>query len=164
MITGDPTTRGRGLVAAQMALIAALVLRPRRDRWRRRPRGLLRVAGGVLLAAGAVVGGLGARRLGPALTPMPQPRPGATLRTDGVYGVVRHPIYAGLVLGAVGRAATTGLGRHVVAAGALVGVLTLKVRDEEVLLRERFPDYDAYAERTPRLLPGVGARRRPPPA
>jgi protein-S-isoprenylcysteine O-methyltransferase Ste14 len=38
---------------------------------------------------------VGSRHLGPSLTPFPAPLPGASLRQDGLYRVVRHPIYGG---------------------------------------------------------------------
>ena len=50
----------------------------------------LALAGGGLMASGS-------RRLGALLTPFPKPRAEGTLRQDGAYGLVRHPIYGGVV-------------------------------------------------------------------
>ena len=72
---------------------------------------------------------------------------------DGVFGLVRHPMYGGLVIAALGwglvMASPTAL------AGALVlGVFfDLKSRREEAWLAEQFAGYAAYRRRTRRLIP-----------
>jgi protein-S-isoprenylcysteine O-methyltransferase Ste14 len=77
------------------------------------------------------------------------------LVTTGIYGVMRHPIYAGLICVAVGwGVATYSLFAELLTA-VLIVVLDLKSRREEMWLRERFPEYAAYAARTKRFIPGV---------
>lgn len=146
------------LVAAQFALLGA-VLAPARAttppaRPTSRPR---RASGAVLVAAGSGLALAGALALGPALTPSPRPSPAARLRTTGVYGRVRHPIYTGLSVAATGRALASGAPRHLLAAGALVGLFQVKARVEEALLAARFPGYRTYARRTPAWLPAAPA-------
>ena len=46
--------------------------------------------------------------LGTALTPTPVPQEGAALRTSGIYAVVRHPIYVGILVAALGFALAVG--------------------------------------------------------
>src|SRR6478609_12238050 len=73
----------------------------------------------------------------------------------GPYGIVRHPIYTGIILASLGVAAVRAT------AGAFVGVALLtfgwyvKARLEERFLREQLgvAQYDAYARRVPMLLP-----------
>lgn len=146
------------LVAAQVALLGALLAPARATtppaRRASRPR---RAAGVGLVAAGSGLALAGALALGPALTPSPRPSPAARLRTTGVYGRVRHPIYTGLSVAATGRALASGAPRHVLAAGALVGLFQVKARVEEALLVARFPGYRAYARRTPAWLPAPPA-------
>ena len=75
----------------------------------------------------------------------------------GPYGIVRHPIYTGIILASSATAALRGT------AGAWIGVglLTLgwyvKARLEERFLREQLgpDDYDAYARRVPMLIPFI---------
>ncbi len=79
----------------------------------------------------------------------------------GPYGLVRHPIYTGLILAALATGAVRGeaLG---LAGGILLSFgMYLKARLEEGFLREQMnPEYDAYARRVPMLVPF--ARGRPP--
>ena len=83
------------------------------------------------------------------------------LRTDGVYGAVRHPIYTGLLLFALGLATLTGSARSLALWGALLVVLTGKTGLEERLLIARFPEYQAFMARTPRFVPRwLGMSRR----
>jgi len=94
-----------------------------------------------------------------ALTPSPEPRPGATLRTGGLYRLVRHPMYAGVVLVATAAALLSTVAGDVVVAGVLYAFFALKARYEEGLLVQRYPQYRAYAARTPRFWPLPRPRR-----
>ncbi|WP_420846353.1 hypothetical protein [Modestobacter muralis] len=77
---------------------------------------------------------------------------------------MRHPIYSGLLVFAVGRMLSAGRSR-LLPAGLLTLLLTGKARWEEQLLTARFPDYRQYAASTPRFWPGMPLLRRinPPP-
>ena len=107
--------------------------------------GVLVMAAGTIVAVFAVVG------LGPALTAVPAPNEGGPLRTDGVYGVVRHPIYFGLILLATGFSLiTTPWGLLVTA--VLAVVLDLKRRVEERFLQATYPQYAVYRAAVPNAL------------
>jgi protein-S-isoprenylcysteine O-methyltransferase Ste14 len=107
----------------------------------------------VVAGAGVATIVWGARSLGREITAHPAPTPSATLRTNGPYRYVRHPIYSGVLLFAAGLTLASGSVLKAVALFLLVGVLSIKARFEERLLAERFPDYEAYVRRTPRLVP-----------
>jgi protein-S-isoprenylcysteine O-methyltransferase Ste14 len=81
---------------------------------------------------------------------------GHTLVTDGIYSVIRHPSYMGLLLNMLGwgLAFRSGIG---VLLTALIGLpLAARIRAEETLLHTQFgAEYDAYCSRTSRLIPGV---------
>ncbi len=83
-------------------------------------------------------------------------QPGHTLVTSGIYGIIRHPSYLGLLVGAFGWGLAF---RSVV--GVLLMVLTVpvilaRIRAEEALLHTQFgADYDAFRARTSRLIPGI---------
>jgi protein-S-isoprenylcysteine O-methyltransferase Ste14 len=85
---------------------------------------------------------------------LPEPRANARMITTGPYAWVRHPMYLGLMIFALGLAVGWNTGMHWLSAAALVLVLVVKARREERFMRARFPGYDAYASRTPRLVPG----------
>ncbi len=114
------------------------------------------VVGLLLLALGGLMALLGVRQLGSALTAFPHPRDGGDLVETGVYRFVRHPIYGGLVIAALGY----GLVMHALVtaiAGSLVllAFFRLKSAREEIWLVARYPGYGAYRARTRRMLPFI---------
>jgi protein-S-isoprenylcysteine O-methyltransferase Ste14 len=150
-------TIGWLLVAAQAVLILALVLLPSGDAWP--TPAWLEVSGLVIGGVGAVWAIIAALRLGERLTPTPVPRDGGQLRTNGPYAHVRHPIYTGVLLIVVGIILRSGSALVLALGLATIAFFHAKARFEEGLLVERFPEYRAYAERTPRFVP---APRRGP--
>lgn len=81
-------------------------------------------------------------------------REGHELRTDGPYGIVRHPIYTGLLGMLLGSALLDGLGRWTLALVLGGAVVLFKVRAEERLMDEVFPgEYERYRRRVPALVP-----------
>src|SRR5581483_2242574 len=114
------------------------------------------IIGGALLVIGAVIAGLGLITLGANLTPFPKPKEGAHfLVTQGVYRIVRHPIYCGIVSGAFGWTLWWGTLSGIVLALALFLWFDLKSRFEERWLVEKYPDYALYQARVKRLIPFV---------
>ncbi len=113
-----------------------------------------RVLGAATVAAGLALTWSSARRLGADLTPAVTPRPGAALRTDGVYARTRHPLYAGVLVASAGAVLLRGRLSTLLAAAVLGGVLHVKAGAEDRVLAERFgPAWRAYAARVPRLVP-----------
>lgn len=77
------------------------------------------------------------------------------VKTSGLYGVVRHPIYAGHLLGYLGYLAANPSGRNALITTVTVVLIAARARAEERLLA-RDPAYRAYLGRTRwRLLPFV---------
>lgn len=75
---------------------------------------------------------------------------------SGLYGVVRHPFYAGMLLVYPGTALW--LGSYAAAIGALgfLAMTLARIVIEERYLREHLPSYPAYAARVrARLIPGL---------
>jgi protein-S-isoprenylcysteine O-methyltransferase Ste14 len=142
---------GSALVGAQVLCVSALAW-PGKPRWRL-PRPV-RVGAVLTILAGNAVAAAGSLGLGRHLAALPAPREDAVLRTDGAYGVVRHPIYAGLLVASTGWAVHRARPEPLMAAGLLSVVLHVKAGHEERLLRAHFgAAYDTYAARVPRLLP-----------
>jgi protein-S-isoprenylcysteine O-methyltransferase Ste14 len=86
---------------------------------------------------------------------MPGPHPQGRLVTQGIYAWIRHPLYSAVGLFFMGFALQSGSGLGVAAALLLGLFLDAKSRFEERLLRARFPDYEAYARKVRRFLPGL---------
>jgi protein-S-isoprenylcysteine O-methyltransferase Ste14 len=83
-------------------------------------------------------------------------QPGHTLVTTGIYGVIRHPSYLGLLVNSLGWALVFRSGVGVLLTALLIPPLVVRIRAEEALLRTQFGDeYDAYCARTSRLIPGL---------
>lgn len=83
-------------------------------------------------------------------------QPGHRLVTGGVYGVIRHPSYLGLMLGALGWALAFRSAPGVVLALLNLVPLMARIRSEERLLADQFgAEYEAYRQRTWRMVPGI---------
>jgi protein-S-isoprenylcysteine O-methyltransferase Ste14 len=77
------------------------------------------------------------------------------LKTTGSYGLVRHPLYAAELVMIVGVVLSHGT---LLAFGVGAFWLMLQIRRvqyEEAILRKTFPEYEAYAQRVPMLVPGL---------
>ena len=76
------------------------------------------------------------------------------LITSGPYGIVRHPIYTGLLTGFIGSAIAIAQVRGVIAFVLILIPLYFKWRLEEQWMREQFGDsYTEYSRRVPAVVP-----------
>ena len=145
-------TRGGGWVAGQVVLIAAVFLSALAGRgWSDPYTGAAYTVGLVLVVLGLLLLVVAALQLGTSLTPFPTPK-ADEITTTGTFALVRHPMYGGGVLIALGWtiifASVVGLAVTVV----LALFLDLKSRREEIWLRERYDKYESYREQTPHKL------------
>ncbi len=151
--------RGEWYVVVQVALMGLLFFGPRTTAalaaWPFPfPRAgtllgcLLMAFGGALFAAGLL-------RLGRALTPLPYPKEGAGLMQTGPYRLVRHPMYGGGLLFALGWALHLQGWLTLGYAAALFALLEAKSRREERWLEKKFPEYAAYRRRVRKFIPFI---------
>jgi protein-S-isoprenylcysteine O-methyltransferase Ste14 len=76
--------------------------------------------------------------------------------STGLYGLVRHPMYAGAVIMMVGMPLALDSYWGLVTLVPGVAVLALRIVDEEKMLREELNGYDEYIQKVHyRLVPGV---------
>jgi protein-S-isoprenylcysteine O-methyltransferase Ste14 len=76
-------------------------------------------------------------------------QPGHTLVTSGVYGVIRHPSYLGLLVNSLGWALAFRSGIGLLITALILPPLLARIGAEERLLRTQFgAEYDAYRART----------------
>jgi protein-S-isoprenylcysteine O-methyltransferase Ste14 len=152
-------SRGEWYVVVQLLLVVLILVGPRRWRgwpgWPFPEGPLVSVVGVALLFAGAGLAIAGIVNLGAALTPLPYPGAGAVLREKGVYAVVRHPMYSGVLLAALGWALVREGWLTFGYVGAAWLFIEAKVRREEKWLIERFPTYTHYRRRVRKLIPFV---------
>jgi len=102
--------------------------------------------------------------LGPLWTSTSAPTEDHRIVDTGPYGIVRHPVYAGLLLAVIATAIERGRIESVAAALVLAAGVSLRAKLEEQFLRRDLGDdvYAAYRRRVPMLVPF--ARIASPPA
>ena len=152
--TGDPPPartrlpslgrRGGGWVSLQFAFfLTAVGAGVFGAAWPAPARHWLAASGGLVALAGAALlvgGGVG---LGRQLTPFPRPIADGALRQDGVYGMVRHPIYGGALLLILCWALISSPVALLPLVLATI-FLDAKRRREEAWLVEQYPGYADY--------------------
>lgn len=150
--------RGEGYVVVQFALFALIATGPLQAGWLLAPVMLREPAlwtGVLLIVLGIALSALSVVVLGHNLSPLPHPKTGASLVESGPYRLVRHPIYTGLIIAAVGWALFTNTLLTFGYALALAALFDVKSHREERQLRKQFPEYASYQERTKRLIPFI---------
>ena len=155
--TREATVKDRAnlLVWAQFALLALLLL-PGDPLW---SEIWITVIAGLLVLVGVGLAIAGAVALGRDLVPWVAPKPGAPLRTDGIYRLTRNPIYLGILVGAAGWVLWRGRIELIVIWALLAAVLITKAHVEQRRLIDAYGDeYREYAARTPLLLWDRGIR------
>jgi protein-S-isoprenylcysteine O-methyltransferase Ste14 len=168
-MTGEPTpedapwyrgTRGEWYVVAQVGLFALVLFGPRAvpgwPEWAPPLAtvgtilGILFMLGGTALSMGGVM------KLGPNLTPLPYPKDCSNLVESGPYAIVRHPIYSGLIIDAMGWALWTHGWLTILYALILFAFFDVKSRLEEAWLSEKFgAPYAEYQSRVRKLIPWI---------
>ena len=151
--------RGEGWVFAQFVLFAIIAIAGLQDvagHASMTPWGpAVSVVGMLAIVIGAGVAVRGIWDLRSSLSPFPRPIGGAPLIESGAYRLIRHPIYSGLVLGAIGWGLVTGSILAIATAGLLFLLFVGKSRREEAWLAAIHPEYRAYQRRTKRLVPWI---------
>ena len=83
-------------------------------------------------------------------------QPGHTLVTTGIYSVIRHPSYLGLLVNSLGWALAFRSTVGVLLTALMIIPLVARMNAEEALLRSQFgAEYESLMARTSRLIPGV---------
>lgn len=152
----NPRSIGWAAVGAQIALLLFLVVLPARDDWSTPT--WIEVLGAVLSVIGVVIGVAASLKLGSALTPTPVPSGRGELTTTGLYRLVRHPIYTGVLTIVLGVVLRSGSVPKALVGMLLIAFFTLKASWEEQQLIEHYPGYAEYAAKTPRFVPRLPRR------
>jgi len=118
--------------------------------WLARPTWRSLAIGAIGILPGLVVRGLASGHV----------RKNEALATTGPYAYTRNPLYLGSLLIGIGFAAAA---RSCWIGAALVvmffAIYFPVIRDEEEFLRQKFPEFEEYARRVPRMLPRFAPHR-----
>jgi protein-S-isoprenylcysteine O-methyltransferase Ste14 len=116
---------------------------------------LLASLGSLLAVAGTALVVRSRAELGPAWSFVPKADQETGLVTTGPYRLVRHPIYLGLILLAVGEAlAFSSWPALFIALSGIVPTFAWRARAEEKLLSRTFGEhYEIYRQRTKMIIP-----------
>jgi len=157
---GEREDRGNRWVLAAFAVIGLLdaylpAYTDRKEFWTI-DGDTIRWLGVVLFAAGGALRIWPVFVLGHRFSGLVAIQPGHTLVTSGIYGVIRHPSYLGLLVNSLGWGLAFRSGVGVLLTALLIPPLLARIHAEECLLRTQFgEEYDAYRSRTSRMLPGL---------
>lgn len=112
--------------------------------WLARPTWRALALGGVLIVPGILVRALASGHV----------RKNQALATSGPYAYTRNPLYLGSLLIGIGFAiAARSWEVGGLLAAMLFAIYVPVIRGEEKFLREKFPEFEEYARRVPRMLP-----------
>jgi protein-S-isoprenylcysteine O-methyltransferase Ste14 len=116
---------------------------------------LLASLGSLMAVAGAALVLRSRAELGPAWSFVPRAGQDTGLVTTGPYRLVRHPIYLGFVLLALGEALAFGSWAGImIVLTAIVPTFAWRARTEEILLSRTFGErYTVYRQRTRMIIP-----------
>jgi protein-S-isoprenylcysteine O-methyltransferase Ste14 len=93
--------------------------------------------------------------LGRNLTPLPHPRNDGQLVQTGIYSIVRHPLYSGLISLALAYAGWQMSWLHLLGSIGLFLFFDAKARKEEAWLMTKFPEYTNYCLTVKKLIPKI---------
>jgi len=157
---GVRETRGNRWVIPVFVLIGFLnaylpAYTDRRDLWTI-DGDTIRWVGVALFAAGGALRIWPVFVLGERFSGLVAIQPGHTLVTGGIYGVIRHPSYLGLLINSLGWSLAFRSAVGVLLTVLLIPPLLARIDAEENLLYSQFgDDYNAYCSQTSRLMPGI---------
>lgn len=149
------TARGLYWVIGQFVLIGVIVLATFVDPFKYEASVVAQLSAVICIVASIVCVVLAFRHLGHSLTPFPKPLATGTLVTRGMYAIVRHPIYTGLLLGCVGLTLFSQSPIALLATITLSIWLNFKANFEETWLQRQYAEYADYRRHTKKFIPFI---------
>ena len=152
----SPKGNGIGFVVVQAVLLGMLFFGPSHlnsDAGIATSNGLLLWFGYGIFILGTIIALIAAINLGKNLTPLPRPKENAELVQTGLYRLVRHPIYFGVIVLSIGWGVIQQSALVWLYVIAIAVFFDIKSRKEERWLVARFSTYTDYQGRVRKLIP-----------
>jgi protein-S-isoprenylcysteine O-methyltransferase Ste14 len=152
ILRARPTGRARGLEPRISAftgafLVYAIPLFPRRELSL-----TVELVSTLLVLLGSMAAVVVLLQLGRSFSVMAEAR---RLVTSGIYQYMRHPLYLAEELAIIGVFAQFLSGWTAVLLALQIAFQLRRMRNEEAILSENFPEYLTYKRKTARLIPGI---------
>jgi protein-S-isoprenylcysteine O-methyltransferase Ste14 len=93
--------------------------------------------------------------LGKSLTILPYPKHNGKFVKTGIYAIIRHPLYFGIILATQAWTIFTLSWTHLICSITLAILLNIKASNEEKWLLQKYSDYAEYKTRVKKIIPGI---------
>ena len=113
----------------------------------------LKIAGLTIAILGLLVVILAILQLNKNLSPFPTPKDNSVLLQNGLFKLVRHPIYSGLIFLFFGYSIYKDSVYKLIITLLLLILFHYKTQYEEQQLQNKFPDYKTYKSKTGKFFP-----------
>lgn len=141
--------KGKFLLTTQLILMASVFYPPM-------PKSrnfMLLLIGILIFLLASLLFVLAKKDLKNGFTPIPEPKNGALLITEGIYGLIRHPMYLAFILFSTSFCLIKESIFLILTTVSLVIILNLKYRYEDSLLKIKWASAAKYQENIPALIP-----------
>lgn len=113
------------------------------------------------MIVGLIMIGLAFLQMGKRISPFPRPKENTELITWGIFGLIRHPIYGGIIMFCFGLGLYQEEIYKLAVAGGMLLFFYLKSLYEERNMRAQFERYAEYQKKTGRFFPKVLSATKP---
>ncbi len=149
------TSRGGGWVVGQFIILAVILIVGYFDPWRTTTSSITPIIGAGLGVIAVIMLVMAFFHLGQNLTAFPKPLANGALVTHGMYALVRHPIYVGVITSVVAYSIFQGSWLSGFGSAVLAVWFDRKAAREEAFLSDTFADYTVYAQKVAKFIPGL---------
>ena len=112
-----------------------------------------KIMGLLMSMAGIIIIVLALLQLNRNISPFPTPKNNAVLLQNGLFKLVRHPIYCGIILLFIGYSLYQNSIFKLIISLLLMILFYYKTQYEEQQLLRKFPEYESYKSNTGKFFP-----------